>query len=64
MAEIRKHINYYEVDMTCDRCRIGRMRLKVTNPILGASMYVHQCDKCGYIDNYSVRYPYRIDGEQ
>lgn len=59
MGEVRKEIRYIEVDMKCDRCKDGYMRLKVTLPFLGKNMHVHECDKCGFIDNYDVRYPYR-----
>lgn len=63
MPEIRTKVAYVEVDMICDRCGVGRMRLKVTKPILVDKIHVHECNNCGYIENYSVRYPY-IDKEQ
>ena len=63
MPEIRKTVHYTEIDMICDRCKTGRMRLKVTKPILIKNIYVHECNKCGYIENYPVRYPFKEYGE-
>lgn len=64
MGEVRTEIRYIKVDMQCDHCRNGYMRLKVTKPILGKKIYVHECDRCGFIDNYDVRYPYKIEYAQ
>lgn len=61
MGEIRKKIRYVMVDMKCDHCKDGYMRLVATIPFLGKKMHIHKCDKCGFVDNYDVRYPYKID---
>lgn len=47
------------VHMICDKCGKGKM-IPHGNIVLTTypEQYPHQCDNCGYMDNYPMRYPY------
>lgn len=61
MGEIRHEVKTFLVDMICEHCGKGYMR-PIGNIALTTSplQYPHQCDKCGYVENYTKNYPYEI----
>ena len=54
--EIYHEVKVFEVKMQCEKCN-GEMEqsgnILLTNPPL----YPHNCNKCGYAENYRIQYP-------
>lgn len=59
MSEVRE-VKVKQVDEKCPVCQNGWMRptgiVLTSNP----PQFPHKCQKCGYEQIYSVRYPYVI----
>lgn len=47
------------VNQTCDKCGEGIMEYDIEIAQMCHIGYPHKCDKCGYVEDYSVRYPYQ-----
>lgn len=60
MSEIRSEVRTVEIDMICDECGDGRMRPSGTVLTTYPPKFPHECDKCGHVEVYNVRYPYVI----
>lgn len=61
MAEVRRVVERYIVDMACDACGDGHMR--PTNAVLTTypAQYPHTCDNCGSDAVYNTCYPHYAD---
>lgn len=57
MAEIRKEMKVYQVDMQCPECGEGFMRSNGFTLLTNPPHYQHTCDKCGFCEAYLVQYP-------
>ena len=58
MGVIRHEVREIVVDMICEECGKGRMRPTKTILREYPPKYIHECNKCGAMDIYTVRYPY------
>lgn len=47
------------VNQTCDKCGEGIMKYDREIAQMRHVGYPHKCDKCGYVGDYPVRYPYQ-----
>lgn len=59
MGEVVEKVRPLRVDMICPSCGNGRMRLfGDTMLALYPPKFPHQCNVCGYVENYDRSYPY------
>lgn len=47
------------VHQICDNCGEGLMEYDAESAQMCHIGYPHKCDKCGYIEDFSVKYPYQ-----
>lgn len=61
MSEVKYEVKTFLIDMKCDKCAEGYMR-PIGNVVLTSYplSYPHECDVCGYRENYTKVYPYEI----
>lgn len=59
MSEVKYQVKTFLIDMKCDKCGEGYMR-PVGNVVLTSYplQYPHECDVCGFRENYTKTYPY------
>ena len=57
MAEIRREMKVYQVDMQCPDCGEGMMKFNGLKLLTNPPKYQHICDKCGFCEDYPVQYP-------
>lgn len=55
--EIRKVINTYSVDKSCDKCFEGFMRPTGVTLMCSPPQYPHKCTKCDNKETYTKAYP-------
>ena len=60
MGEVVAYARPIIVDMECDECKNGLMRLTTDNIMLASypPQYPHKCTNCGHVTNYNCTYPY------
>lgn len=47
------------VNQVCDKCGEGIMKYDAESAQVCHIGYLHKCNKCGYVKDYPVRYPYQ-----
>lgn len=47
------------VHQVCDKCGKGIMEFDAESAQMNHIYYPHKCDKCGYVEDYTVKYPYQ-----
>ena len=58
MSIIKRRLDTYEIDMTCDACCKGQMR-STGNVLLSDPLkYPHKCNHCGHTEVYECVYPH------
>lgn len=47
------------VNQACDKCGEGIMKYDAESAQVCRIGYPHKCNKCGYLENFPVKYPYQ-----
>lgn len=56
MVSETKILIVYQV---CDNCKQGIMQYDNDLAMFSHNGFPHKCDKCGYVEDYTVKYPYQ-----
>ena len=58
MAETRQPVTVYQIDMQCDQCGTGQMKLDGMAYPTNLMQYEHECNNCGHVEVYRKAYPH------
>lgn len=57
-SKINHFIKSARIEMTCPRCKDGRMEPVGISLVTGKPMIVHGCCSCGFVREYKETYPH------
>ena len=57
MSEIKRKVEAYHIDMRCDKCNMGYMRVTGKIMTVNPTLYEHECTYCGCTAWYNRTYP-------
>ena len=63
MAEVKTELKAFQVDCTCNTCKVGKMRPTGFTFMSNPPQYPHECAGCGARETFLTTYP-RISYEE